>query len=184
MMELSAGVIADLFIFVIILLSVWRGWVQGLAIKLAQLVSVVVAAFAAHFMAELLKKQIGRGLFVPLLKNKTGADFSAVPFAEDGLDLFADQLAYGLVYFIVFIAALILLRRVIFLLGLIDHIPVIGKLNKAGGAVLGFLIASVAIFIVCSLIFELAPKEALKGLGLSKKVIADTYLLKIFAGLE
>ena len=62
-----------------------------------------------------------------------------------------------------------------------QNIPVIGKINKAGGAIVGFLITFIILYVVGNALFTLLPQTMLDGWGFTKEAIAKTYLLQIFA---
>jgi hypothetical protein len=83
---------------------------------------------------------------------------------------------YG-VFFVICVVALNQLAKVV---RLVDWIPVIGTINKAGGAVLGFVLA----FVVCTILFGFAcaviPAEWWRQWGLTQEVIDNTYLLQAF----
>lgn len=63
---------------------------------------------------------------------------------------------------------------------IVDWIPVIGTLDKAGGAVAGFFFA----FLVCYLLFHFLymaiPQEVWNNWDLTKAEVAKTYLLQVF----
>ena len=81
----------------------------------------------------------------------------------------------------VFTIAMVILGRLIGLFHIVDHIPVIGKINKAGGAIVGFLITFIILYVVGNALFTLLPQTMLDGWGFTKEAIAKTYLLQIFA---
>lgn len=81
---------------------------------------------------------------------------------------------------IFFIIAVVILNQVVKVVKLVEWIPVVGTLNKAGGAVLGFVLAFVVCYILFHFLFETIPQEVWEQWGLTKEVIAKTYLLQAF----
>ena len=71
-------------------------------------------------------------------------------------------------------------RKLIKVLKIVDHIPVIGFLNKAGGAVAGFLVDFIIIYVICSFLFTIVPAAVWTEIGLTGAVIKNTILLSIF----
>lgn len=66
------------------------------------------------------------------------------------------------------------------LVKLVDLIPVIGKLDRLGGAVAGFLI----VFVVCCVVFafldKVIPGKIWDSWGLTKEAVEKTYILQAF----
>ena len=115
------------------------------------------------------------------MQKKAGNSVSSIPYAQNGMELAAQGIAYYLLYAIVFTIAMVILGRLIGLFHIVDHIPVIGKINKAGGAIVGFLITFIILYVVGNALFTLLPQTMLDGWGFTKEAIAKTYLLQIFA---
>lgn len=168
----------DIGILVLLALAVWRGWSQGLVMKAAQLGAVVAACIIAGICANLSKGRLGSGVILPLLEER-------VPLSgmfEEEIASVADNFAWGLVYFVSFLAALLVLRHVIKIFGLVEKLPVIGTVNRLGGAVVGFTLAFVLLYVACRLLFQMLPQAALEEWGLTEEVIEKTCLFKVFIG--
>lgn len=178
---MSVGTGIDLVFLLLILISVWRGWMLGLVIKLAQLASLVAAAFAARIVAHLLADGFSSSVILPLLEKNMGADMGEVPLAEEAVRLVADNLACGLIYLLVFIVVLLVLRKLLYLLKIVDYIPVVGTINKLGGAAAGFFVAFAELYILCFLFFQFVPEQTLVQMGLTEQAVSQTYLLRVFA---
>lgn len=87
----------------------------------------------------------------------------------------------GLVVFsVVFLVVFAILRQVIKLLKIVDHIPVIGFVSHIGGALAGFLINFIIIYIICNIFFGIMPQELLDYWGLTKNAIEGSLLLQVF----
>lgn len=94
--------------------------------------------------------------------------------------LFSLQVASLVIFQIVFFIVYRLLRQLVKLLKIVDHIPVIGPINHIGGAIAGFLVNFIIIYIVCSIFFGIVPQEFLDNLGLTKSAIEGSLLLQAF----
>ncbi len=149
-MQFTVGTIIDIIMAVCILFAVVRGWQTGLVIKLAHLVAVIAACVLAAGMVTLLKGKTGGGIVLPLAAA------------------------------VCFLIAVVILYHLIKALHLIDYIPVVGKLNKIGGAVVGFIAEFIFIYVICSILFGIIPQTMLDQWGLSEDVISQTYLLQAF----
>ena len=180
-MQISIVAIVDIILIVSLLFALIKGWHIGLAMRLAHFVALVVSCVVANLCAALLKVYVSNSWIVPLMQKKAGNSVSSIPYAQNGMELAAQGIAYYLLYAIVFTIAMVILGRLIGLLHIVDHIPVIGKINKAGGAIVGFLITFIILYVVGNALFTLLPQTMLDGWGFTKEAIAKTYLLQIFA---
>lgn len=79
-----------------------------------------------------------------------------------------------------FIIAVVILNQVAKVVKVVEWIPVVGTLNKAGGAILGFVLAFVVCYVLFRFLFETIPQEIWNQWGLTEEVIAKTYLLQAF----
>lgn len=180
-MQISIVAIVDIILIVSLLFAVIKGWHIGLAMRLAHFVALVVSCVIANLCAASLKTYVGNNWIVPLMQQKAGNTVSTLPYAQNGMELAAQGIAYYLLYAVAFTIAMVILGRLISLLHIVDHIPVIGKINKAGGAIVGFLITFIILYVVGNALFTLLPQTMLDGWGFTKEAIAKTYLLQIFA---
>lgn len=180
-MQISIVAIVDIVLLISLLFASIKGWHIGLAMRLAHLVALVISCVIANLCAASLKAYVGKSVIVPFLQERTGNAVSAVPYAQNGLELAAQGIAYYILYAIAFAILMVILGRLIRLLHIVDHIPVIGKINKAGGAIVGFLITFIILYVVGNAFFALIPQTILDGWGFTKEAMEKTYLLQIFA---
>ena len=175
-MSLTLDKWLDIFVLLIMALAVWRGWSQGLVMKAAQLGVVVAACIIAGIAADLLKGRLGSGLILPAFQEK-------IPLSgvlETEIASAADNFAWGIVYFISFLVALLVLRHLIKILNIVDHIPVISTVNRLGGAVVGFTMAFVLLYVVCILAFRMIPQATIEEWGLTGEIIEKTHIFRVF----
>ncbi len=102
--------------------------------------------------------------------------------AASGIVAYALAAAVGIPFLagLFFIIAMALFLQVMRLVKIVDKIPVLGALDRAGGAVAGFFAAFV-IFCVFFYILDIAvPEEVWNGWGLTRAEVDGTYLLKVF----
>lgn len=90
------------------------------------------------------------------------------------------QMARPIVFPVVFLIALVILRQLVNVLKIVDHIPVAGTLNRIGGAVAGLVLNVIIIYILLSIFFVIVPQEFLDSLGLTKNAIENSILLQAF----
>lgn len=136
----------DILIAIILIGSVILGYMTGLVMKIAHLVSL----FASYIIAVVVTR------FFPL------------------------QIARPMVFSVVFLISLVILRQLVGILKIVDHIPVAGTINHIGGAIAGFLLNFIIIYIICSIFFVTVPKELLDSWGLTESAIESSILLKAF----
>lgn len=179
-MQVSVVTVVDIVMLISILFAVLRGWHIGLAMKLGHLIAIVASCIIAHFAATILKVSIGNTVVLPMIKDNAGEAFASLPFATDGMEFVAQGIAYYFLYAIIFIIAMIILSQAIKVLKIVDHIPVIGLVNKLGGAVIGFFIEFIVFYIICAFIFNLTPQTTLDSWGFTKEAIEKTYVLQAF----
>lgn len=85
-----------------------------------------------------------------------------------------------LLFGVVFVVALVVLYRMVGVLKLVDYIPVVGTLNKLGGAVIGFVVEFIFFFILGRILFGLIPMDSWAQIGLTGEMIEKSYLLQAF----
>jgi len=83
-------------------------------------------------------------------------------------------------YGIVFIIAAAVLGKAVQVLKVVEWIPLIGIVNKAGGAFAGFIGAFLVFYILFGFLFRVVPQEMWERWGLTQEVIDKTYLFKAF----
>ncbi len=171
--------ILDVVLGIFFLLSVLVGYHRGLIVTLARVAAVAGAYMGAVLAATGLKSVLAESLLLPLLERQTGGSVF-VGFAGQALREAAEGIAYSLVFFIAFAILQFILFRLAGGLKTVDKIPVVGGLDKLGGAVLGFC----WIFFLCLLLgnvfFTYVPKELRRDMGLGNKVVKKTVLLSVF----
>lgn len=176
------GIIIDLMIVVFILLSVFLGYKKGL-VSLAIGACTFIIALAVTLI---LYKPVGN-----LIINTTGIDEmlqntilekvnevmaedstqtnQLIESAKNGLlpetsKTLANNIVYGGVMIILFVASKIVLRFVKAVANLIAKLPIINQFNKLGGALYGILRGALIVYVilmVISVIGTVNPKNSL-----------------------
>ena len=82
----------------------------------------------------------------------------------------------GLFFFITFV----LFLQVVKIVKIVDWIPVIGTLDKAGGAAAGFFFAFLACYFLFHFLNMAVPQEIWNDWGLTQAAVNRTYLLQAF----
>lgn len=83
-------------------------------------------------------------------------------------------------YGVFFLISAAVLGKAVQVLKIVDWIPVVGFLNRAGGAFIGFITAFLIFHILFGFLFRVVPQEFWEQCGLTQEVIAKTHLLKAF----
>ena len=84
-------------------------------------------------------------------------------------------------FLIIYVIGRLIYGQIVRILNIVEHIPVVKTLNRIGGAVLGFMMEAVFIYVLCIAVFSL-PDAVIKGFGLTDEVIQSTSLLKYLIG--
>ena len=179
-MQLTVGNWIDIAFAVCLLVAIIKGWHRGLVMKLAHLAAMLIAYALAYGIATSLKSQMGSKVILPMIEKKAGKEVLSIPYAKESITMAADNLAYYLIMAVSFFVILIILYQLIKVLHIVDYIPVIGKVNKLGGAVAGFLLEFLFLFMICAILSGVVPQTVLDQWGLTKDVISHTYLLQAF----
>ena len=85
-----------------------------------------------------------------------------------------------IVFVVAFIVLSIICRYLVQVLRLVDKIPVVGTLDKFGGAVVGFVVAFIVLYFVINLFFDIVPQSTLDGMGWTKEAVQKTMFIKGF----
>lgn len=85
-----------------------------------------------------------------------------------------------LVFVVAFIVLSILCRYLVQVLRLVDKLPVVGTLDKFGGAVVGFVVAFIVLYFVINLFFGIVPQSTLDGMGWTKEAVRKTMFISGF----
>jgi uncharacterized membrane protein required for colicin V production len=169
----------DIVIAICILVSVLVGYHRGFLVTIARIVAMVASYIGAILAAEMLKKTLAQTLFVPMIRQGLGNGAFA-DLAQEALLQTAEGIAYSVVFFVVFALLQFVLLRAIHVLKLVDHIPVLGTMNKLAGGVLGFF----GVFILCILLgrvfFTYVPDSLRSQWGFTGKAVQQTVLLNAF----
>lgn len=169
----------DSIIGICFLISVLVGYYRGLIVTIARIVAMVASYLGAVLAAEALKGVIARLVFLPLLNRQLeGSLFAGI--AGEALLEIAQGIAYSVVFFVVFALLEFILFRVVHALKLIDHVPVLGRLNRLGGAVLGFFWVFLLCLLLGNVFFTYVPKELQHQWGFTKTEVQNTVLLNVF----
>lgn len=170
---MDIGTIIDIVLACIFCVSLVSGWHQGLVMKVASLIVVGVS----YILAGILSKTIS-----PYVADEISKNISKdTGILKNGVTNVTEAFLYTVIFMIVFFVVRYIFRKLIKVLKIVDHIPVIGFLNKAGGAVAGFLVDFIIIYVICSFLFTIVPAAAWTEIGLTGAVIKNTILLSVFA---
>jgi len=164
----------DISIAVILIGSIILGYMTGLVMKIAQLASLAAAYIAAALVVKLFSSQLGSFIY-----SKIPGEY-AVP-VRAVTEKTADRIAGSLIFTVVFIVTFIILRHVIKLFKIVDKIPVIGFIDHIGGAVAGFIVNFIIIYILAGIFFSVVPQEILDGWGITQEAVSNSYILQAFA---
>ena len=85
-----------------------------------------------------------------------------------------------IVFVVAFIVLSIICRYLVQVLRLVDKLPVVGTLDKFGGAVVGFVVAFIVLYFVINLFFDIVPQSTLDGMGWTKEAVQKTMFIKGF----
>ena len=173
-MQYSLGNVIDIILALLFLIAVFRGWRIGLALKVGHLVSLIAAGIVAGVVAGAMKFGVYEQFIRPYLEERAGSE------AASGMSVLGESISYYLLFGIIFAVALLVFRQLTSILKLVDKIPVIGTLNKAGGAVIGFLVQFLFLYILGRILFGIFPMQLWEERGLTKEIINQTYLLQAF----
>lgn len=179
-MKLDIVNVIDIVLALMFLVAICRGWHVGLVMKLGHLAALVGAGILAGVAAGILKTSVSSQWLVPYLERQAGEDLASMDGLGEGISLVAENMAYYLLFGVIFVVALVVLHRVVGVLKLVDYIPVVGALNKFGGAVIGFVAEFVFFFILGRILFGLIPMESWAQIGLAGEMIEKSYLLQAF----
>lgn len=155
--------VTDISIAVILIIAVISGYINGLIVKIAQFASLVASFIIASATAKIL---------LPGLKGKI--------FSQPYGGFIKEKIVYNIIFTIVFLVAFIILRHVAGMLKFTRHIPVIGFLDRIGGAVAGFLTDFIVIYIIAGIFFSVIPQEILESWGFTQEAIRNSLLLQAF----
>lgn len=161
------------------LVSVLLGYHRGLILTVARVAAMVAAYIGARSLAVMSQGILGHQLLLPVLEKQLEGSYPG-SLVENAITNAADGIAYSLVFCIAFFILELILLRLINGFKLVDHIPVVGKINKLGGAVIGFLWVFLLCLLLCNIFFTYIPKELQHSMGFTEEAIRETILLNVF----
>lgn len=177
--SMTAPQIVDLAIGLLFLVSVLTGYHRGLVVTLARIAALAAAYLGAAAAAKILGNVLGRTILLPMLKKHLeGSAAGLLP--EQMLWETVDGIAYSLVFFLLFFVLQVFFLLLIRMLKMVDRIPVVGKLDKLGGAVFGFLWVFILCLLLGNVFFTYVPRSVQKQMGLGKRAVENTVLLNVF----
>lgn len=94
--------------------------------------------------------------------------------------VFADIAGIPVLAGVVFLIAFVLLWRAVKLVKIVDWIPVVGGLDRLGGAVVGFGLAFLVCLVLFSFLGAALPVKTWNEWGLTREMIDKTYILRVF----
>lgn len=142
--------ITDIVIAGILIIAAVSGYLTGLITKVARFLATIISCVAAYLVVQVV------------------------------MESYKKQIMYPIVFLVVFIVIYIILHQAIKLLKLVDKIPVIGTVDRIGGAVVGILLYTLLMYILFSAFFKIVPASILKSWGYTKHAINKSLLLKYF----
>jgi hypothetical protein len=172
--------IVDFVIGCFFILSVFVGYRRGFVVTIAGIVAMVTSYIVAGGIAAGGKSLLAQYVLLPFLNQKTGSGLFADLAKETVLQM-SQGIAYAILFFVSFGVLEFVLFRFVSALKLVKKIPVIGWLDKVGGAVLGFL----WVFLLCtflgSVFFQYVPGSIRHQWGFTQKAVEHTIFLNVFA---
>ncbi len=169
---MEIGTIIDIVLACIFCVSLVSGWHQGLVMKVASL----IVAGVSYILAGILSKTISPYAASEIAKNVS----KNAGILKNGVVNVTEAFLYTVIFMIVFFVIRYVFRKLIKVLKIVDHIPLIGFLNRVGGAIAGFLVDFIIIYVICSFLFTIVPASAWTEIGLTRAVIKNTILLSVF----
>lgn len=171
--------ILDWVIGISLLVSVLLGWHRGLVLTAARLGAVVVTYIGARSLAVLAQGFLGQQWILPVLQRQLEGN-QLGGLLETALEEAAEGIAYSIVFFVAFAVLEFILLRLVNGLKVIDSIPVIGRLNKLGGAVVGFLWVFLVFVLAGNVFFTYVPGEIRHQMGFTNEAVKESVLLQVF----
>ncbi len=148
-----------IIVIVIFLFAIFRGWRRGLLRLLFSLVSIIVLialfSWLNPYISSFLKDHTGIYERIETWCAGTIGDQlgSGLGFLTDSVaEVAADWIFKGACFLITFILALIIVLIILRVLGLVNKVPVVGKVNRVlglvGGAVEGYFVICLVLLFV------------------------------------
>lgn len=179
MMPMPVTTMLDYGIGILLIVSVIIGYHRGLVLTIARVIALAVSYVGAGMTANILKGSVGHLIASSLLEKQT-ADSMLGALAQPALEAAAEGIAYSVLFFIAFFVLELVLMHLVNVLKVVDHIPVVGKINKLGGAVVGFFWVFLILLLLGNVFFTYIPKEVQHQMGFTRKAVKETVLLNVF----
>lgn len=182
-MRMTVVNITDIVIGILFLTTIFAGYRRGLAFTIARLAAMVVSYIAAGLIADHLKAGVASSVLLPLLQGRqSGGTLASLtqPLIQDT----AQEFAYALLFFVAFGVIHFILMRCLVLLKVIDHIPVVGKVNKWGGAIAGFLWIFLLCLLAGKIFFAGVPVQIQEAMGYTQQALHESVLVQVFVPAE
>ncbi len=173
---MTSAAITDIVFAVLLIISCINGYIRGLVIMIARIASFVISYFLAVFIAKSLKTVVASTIIMPVIEASM-KDKTVSMLAKTATKALSENIAYFVIFMLVIVIIQIVFGIIMNLLKLVDKIPVVGKINKLGGAAAGFLCTFLIIFCIVNLTFTYLPYKTLKSAGYSRKHVRETYIL-------
>ncbi len=169
--------IVDMVIGISLLFSIWMGYRRGLVVTVARIAAMVVSYLGAVLVAGACKEVVASKIILPLLFT---VQHSLAALSGDAATAVAERIAYAAVFALAFAVLELALTFLISLLKLVDRIPVIGLLDRLGGAIFGFLWVFLFCLVLGNVFFSYVPAKLRHQWGFTEKAVRDTILLNVF----
>ena len=145
--------ISDWVLAGFVILMIWYGWRQGTINVIAKVGALVLAYWAARRFAWIVADYLVRML--PVLSGKPGGNqkldaFLSLFITTDGL---ASRIVELVVFVIIFVLVSWLVRRIAYALTGLFGRGLLGSINHALGAVVGFVLAVALILLLSDIVF-------------------------------
>ena len=173
--------ILDVLLLLVIIFCIFNGWRQGLIIAVFNVVGYIFSIYVARIFApkitEYLLTNTEISVYIESILSGFMGDINALDLGTGIISGFASNTILNLIAFgVVFAVSSIIISTIKKLLRGINRIPVIGKLNRIGGAVVGVGNAILIAFIVLAFTYFIATTTDNKELS---KTIENTILIDI-----
>lgn len=150
-----------------ILFSAWDGHRRGFIRKIVGVLSLVLTLLATSVLTPWLQLFLkeNTSLHQVLQRSIAGSDLELMDTLRSlGMEqaagsYLADQILHWAAFLIALLLAGVLIRGIVFSLGIVSHLPILHGLNKTAGLILGFAEGVVLVWIFFVLITVCASTE-------------------------
>ena len=167
------SMLMTVLIVVILAIGAYGGARRGLILQFV----MTVGYFVSYLMASKYYQALGSHLEL-IVPYPSASESSQFVYYDQALGLNLDGAFYnGVAFIIILFVGWLITRFIGGLLNAVTFIPVLKQLNTVGGALLIFIVAYVAIFLVLFLLTMVpidAIQEAFSKSWLARKIVEDT----------